>query len=114
MRVKKPNSVVSTRHSRESGNPLRRFRKENRVDIAGGRLRIPAFAGMTKYYWRVIVFCRAEPFGAPTAIVKGILANTRHSRESGNLFAALLQREPGRYCGRRLRIPAFAGMTKYY
>ena len=47
------------------------------ADIAGGRLRIPAFAGMTRYCLRGIVFCRAEPFGAPPAIVRGVL--TKHS-----------------------------------
>ncbi len=36
---------------------------------------------MTRYCRRVIVFCRAEPSGAPTAIVRGVLTNTRHSRE---------------------------------
>ena len=44
---------------------------------------------LTKSYQRVIVFCRAESLGAPTVIVRAILTNTRHSRESGNLFAAL-------------------------
>ena len=46
-------------HTLESGNLLRRFRKKNRADIADGRLRIPAFAGMTKYYSVVIVFYNA-------------------------------------------------------
>ena len=41
-------------------------------------------AVVTKCYYRVIVFCRAGPFGAPTVIVRAALANTRHSRESGN------------------------------
>ena len=49
-RVKKPDRFTNTRHSRESGNLLRRFRKKNRADIADNRLRIPAFAGMTNYY----------------------------------------------------------------
>ena len=35
---------------------MRRFRKKNRVDIAGGRPQIPAFAGMTKRYSTGIVF----------------------------------------------------------
>ena len=45
----------NTRHSRESGNPLRRFRKEDRADIADGRFQIPAFAGMT-------IICKASGF----------------------------------------------------
>ena len=54
--MKKSDRYTNTRHSRESGNLLRRFRKKNRADIADGRLRIPAFAGMTKYYSMGIVF----------------------------------------------------------
>ena len=57
--MKKSNRFTNTRHSRESGNPLRRFRKKNRADIADGRHRIPAFAGMTKHYSTVIVFYNA-------------------------------------------------------
>ena len=73
-----------------------------------------SFAGITKCYWRIIVFCRAEPFGARTVMVRAIPTNTRHSRESGNPEAAV------RYTGavfltETLRqIPAFAGMTRYY
>ena len=48
--VKKLKGPTTLRHSRESGNPLPRFRKNNRADIADERLRIPAFAGMTKSY----------------------------------------------------------------
>ena len=40
----------------KAGIPLRRFRKKNRADIANGRLRIPAFAGMTKHYSVVLSF----------------------------------------------------------
>ena len=47
-------------HTLGSGNLLRRFRKKNRADIADGRLRIPAFAGMTKYYSTGIVFYNAD------------------------------------------------------
>ena len=57
---KKIGQFTNTRHSRESGNLLRRFRKKNRADIADGRRRIPAFAGMTKYYSAVIVFYNAD------------------------------------------------------
>ena len=46
--VKKPDRYTNTRHSRESGNLLRRFRKKNRADIADGRLRIPAFERVKK------------------------------------------------------------------
>ena len=112
--VKKTDRVTNTRHSRESGNRFAALPQEKPARYGGRRLRIPAFAGMTKCYQRVIVFCRAESLGAPTVIVRAILTNTRHSRESGNRFAALPQEKPARYGGRRLRIPAFAGMTKCY
>ena len=86
-RVKKSRDATTLRHSRESGNPLRRFRKENRADIANDRLRIPAFAGMTSTCNAVrflhapfrgndevlfdgycLLQCRR--FGAPTVIVR--------------------------------------------
>ena len=73
---------------------MRRFHKEKWADIVGGRLQIPAFAGMTKYYSVVIVFCRAESFGAPTVTVRATLTNTRHSRESGNLEATVRNIDP--------------------
>ena len=52
-------SLTNARHSRESGNPLRRFRKKKTGRYCGRRLRIPAFAGITKYYSVVIVFYNA-------------------------------------------------------
>ena len=90
---------------------MRRFRKKNRADIADDRPRIPAFAGMTKCYWRIIVFCRGEPFGAPTFMVRAILTNTRHSRESGNPEATVRYTGPVFLAETLQEIPAFAGMT---
>ena len=59
-RVRKSKGPTNLRHSRESGNLLRCFRKKNRADIADGRLQIPAFAGMTKYYSMGTVFYDAD------------------------------------------------------
>ena len=42
------NTVTTLRHSRESGNLLRRFHTENQADIVNGRLRIPAFERVKK------------------------------------------------------------------
>ncbi len=47
-RAKKSRGRITLRHSRESGNLLRRFHKEKRADIADGRLRIPAFERVKK------------------------------------------------------------------
>ena len=47
-RVKKSRDATTLRHSRESGNLLRHFRKKNRPDIADDRLRIPAFKRVKK------------------------------------------------------------------
>ena len=44
---------------------MRRFRKKNRADIADNRVRIPAFAGMTKYYSTVVVF-----YNAVTSVIR--------------------------------------------
>ncbi len=110
-RAKESCSRAAPRHSRESGNPLRRSRKKNRANIAGDRLRIPAFAGMTSV-------CKdgshcdgrsAEGFGA----VKGnnSLIILRHSRESGNPLRRSRKKNRANIADGRLRIPAFAGMT---
>ncbi len=135
-RVKKPNGVTNTRHSRESGNPLRRFRKKNRADTADGRLRIPAFERAKKSNGhtntrhsresgnllrrfrkknradtadgrlRIPAFERAKKSNGHT--------NTRHSRESGNLLRRFRKKNRADTADGRLRIPAFAGMTKHY
>ena len=77
--VKKSRGATTLRHSRESGNLLRRFRKKNRAGIADGRPWIPAFERVKK---------------------SDRYTNTRHSRESGNLFAAFPQEKPSRHSGR--------------
>ena len=82
--MKKLKGPTTLRHSRESGNLLRRFRKKNRADIVDDRVRIPAFAGMTSV-------CMdgshhdgrsAERIGATKD--NNSLITLRHSRESGN------------------------------
>ena len=81
-RVRKSKGLTTLRHSRESGNPLRRFCKENRADIADDRLQIPAFAGMTKSYSVVIVFLQRRYFSDPAVTIRD--ARFLHTPFRGN------------------------------
>ena len=74
--VRKSDRFTNTRHSRESGNPLRRFRKKNRSGIVDGRLRIPAFAGMTSIC-NAVRFLYTLPRGNDEVLSQGFRLSLR-------------------------------------
>ena len=104
----------------KAGIPLRRFRKKNRADIAGGRLRIPAFAGMTKCYSVVIVFTmpllwrsdchdRRRPISSHTLSRErggkgGFLQFHHASLYSAGEFGSVVKCAGPRSCGKRNRL----------
>ena len=79
------------------------------VFLAGTADWIPAFAGMTNYCRRGIVFLYADSSAIPPLFVRGI--QFLHTLESGNPEAAVRNVGPLFLTETPQQIPAFAGMT---
>ena len=110
-RVKKSDGATTLRHSRESGNPERPSERLSGVFLAEPPDWIPAFAGMTKYCRRVIVFFHADSSASLSLFVRGV--RFLHTLESGNPEAARARLSDVFLAETEDWIPAFAGMTKF-